>query len=647
MSEKVMWLLAFLALYWTFCVYWGLRGALEARSASDYFMAGRRLPAVTVILGVPCALVAGWTFYGFPVGVGAQGFPYAYIALFPVAAAMAMAVFQKRQWMLGKRFGYLTAGEMLGDYFQSVTIPPLTVFVTLLFSVGFLGLLFWISGYLLTSLTEGYFSLNGGMWTAAGVLFLYVALGGLRAAAFAGILQFGLYVFGVVAIGIIALDAAGGWVHLNSALASLAADTGGAATAKGWGGEYNARFALDSVAHAVASGDSFGAAWTGVMSLAFVLALIGIPLSPVFTASTFGSRDEKPFQLQLGVILAFLIGLLLLIFGMFQGLSMLTANPATGGATPVVAVPGVLALRPDALVLAYLDAVADSAPWLFGLLAVCGLAAMQATAAVFLSSGGTVLTRDVYMRLFVPAAGPVRQQIVGRVSILIVVLAALGLASFGTAALPVFVGFAVACSLQILPSLAAICWIPRITGTGAAAGFAAGLMAVFLTDALGTDVANTLGAGLPWPVFPLTIHSAGWGIAVNVAVCVLVSALTRSRAASDRRAIYHEFLQQHAGLPTNKRRYVPVAWILALCWVIFAIGPGAVVGNDIFGSPGRGPAGWIFGIPSIWAWQILSWLLGVVLVWFLTSKMELSTPAKQPVVALVEDWADQRGPVRR
>ena len=383
------------------------------------------------------------------------------------------------------------------------------------------------------------------------------------------------------------------------------------------------------------------------MSLTFVLALIGIPLSPVFAASTFGSRDEKPFQWQLGVVLAFLIGLLLLTFGMFQGLSVLAANPASGGASPLAAVPGVLALRPDAFVLAYLDAVADSAPWLVGLLTVCGLAAMQATAAVLLSTGGTVLTRDVYMRLFVPAAGPVRQQIVGRVSMLIVVLAALGIASFGTAALPVFIGFGVACSLQILPSLAAICWIPRITGSGAAAGFSAGLIAVFLTGALGADVIGTLGAGLPWPVFPLTIHSAGWGIAVNVVVCVLASALTRSRAGADRRAIYHEFLQQHAGLPTNRRRYVPVAWILALGWVIFAIGPGAVVGNDIFGSPDGGPAGWIFGIPSIWAWQILSWLLGVVLVWFLTTTMGLSTPANRPVEALVEDWADQRGPVRR
>ena len=37
------------------------------------------------------------------------------------------------------------------------------------------------------------------------------------------------------------------------------------------------------------------------------------------------------------------------------------------------------------------------------------------------------------------------------------------------------------------------------------------------------------------------------------------------------------------------------------------IGPGAVIGNWVFGDP-TNPDTWIFGIPSIWAWQILFWV---------------------------------------
>ena len=69
------------------------------------------------------------------------------------------------------------------------------------------------------------------------------------------------------------------------------------------------------------------------------------------------------------------------------------------------------------------------------------------------------------------------------------------------------------------------------------------------------------------------------------------------------------------------------------------IGPGAVIGNDIFGSP-NDISTWTFGIPSIWAWQILFWILGTGMMWFLAYKMEMSTLPKKSVSALVEDIGD-------
>ena len=43
-------------------------------------------------------------------------------------------------------------------------------------------------------------------------------------------------------------------------------------------------------------------------------------------------------------------------------------------------------------------------------------------------------------------------------------------------------------------------------------------------------------------------------------------------------------------------------WIITLVWFFFAIGPGCVIGNTIFGDPAK-PATWANGIPSIWIWQ--------------------------------------------
>ena len=40
-------------------------------------------------------------------------------------------MFLKRQWILGKRFGYVTPGEMLADYFKGDMIRILVVVVAL------------------------------------------------------------------------------------------------------------------------------------------------------------------------------------------------------------------------------------------------------------------------------------------------------------------------------------------------------------------------------------------------------------------------------------------------------------------------------------------------------------------------------------
>ena len=69
--------------------------------------------------------------------------------------------------------------------------------------------------------------------------------------------------------------------------------------------------------------------------------------------------------------------------------------------------------------------------------------------------------------------------------------------------------------------------------------------------------------------------------------------------------------------------------------------PGAVIGNTIFGNP-NDAASWIFGMPSIWAWQILWWALGVGMMWFLAYKMEMSILPNKEVSALVEDIGDKQ-----
>ncbi|HJM44192.1 MAG TPA: sodium:solute symporter family protein, partial [Nitrospinota bacterium] len=355
------------------------------------------------------------------------------------------------------------------------------------------------------------------------------------------------------------------------------------------------------------------------------------------------NNNPRPFAPQQVWASSAGIGLILFFFTAFQGMGahLLGANPAVtkAGIAITDVLTGAIAKRPDSLVPHYFNQIAAAAPWLVGLLAVCALAAMQSTGAAYMSTAGGMLTRDLYKRYLNPRASHENQKVMGRVGVAIIVIAALLVATFSRDALVLLGGLAVAFGFQMWPSLAAVCWFPWITRQGATWGLAAGLLGVIFTENFGLGILSGIGIDV-WGRWPWTIHSAGWGILLNLTVCLIVSAKTQSDEAMAHRMKYHSFLREHASLSTDKRRLLPTAWIITIVWMIFGIGPGAVIGNYIFGAPDKGVAGWTFGIPSIWAWQILFWVLGVGMMWFLAYKMEMSTVPDKDIEALVEDIGD-------
>ena len=645
MEAKVVWLFVFVALYWTYCIFWGVKSAMTAKTASDYFIAGRRLSLWVFILAATATSFSGWTFMGHPGLVYRDGFQYAYASFYTITIPFTGVFFLKRQWMLGKRFGYVTPGEMLSDYFKGDGIRILVVLVALLFSIPYLGVQLGASGFLFNVLTDDLISRNVGMWVLSLVVLVYVASGGLRAVAYVDTLQCILLGLGIVITGIIALDIAGGWGALNEGFARLAASDVGrwGVTEQG----YNAYFAIPGVIQFTAGlgkETPVGGLWTGIMVLTYMFALMGIQSAPAFSMWSFGNQDPKPFAPQQVWASSFAIGLILFFFTAFQGMGahLLGANPAVNEAGLAITqvLDGVaIAAKPDSLVPYYFNQIADAAPWLVGLLAVCALAAMQSTGAAYMSTAGAMLTRDLYKRYLNPTAGHATQKMFGRIGVAFIVIAALLVATFSTDALVLLGGLAVAFGFQMWVPLAAICWIPWITRQGATWGLLAGLLGVIFTETFGIGILAWLFGDAPWGRWPWTIHSAGWGMLLNAGVCIVVSAATQNADALAHRMKFHSFLREHAGLPAAKQGLKPIAWIVTLAWLFFGIGPGAVIGNDIFGAP-NDAAAWTFGIPSIWAWQILFWILGVGMMWFLAYKMELSTVPEREIEALVEDIGD-------
>ncbi|MDY6979519.1 MAG: sodium:solute symporter family protein [Pseudomonadota bacterium] len=616
---------------------------MTAKTASDYFIAGRSISLWVFVLAATATSFSGWTFMGHPGLLYRDGFQYAYASFYAITIPFTGVIFLKRQWILGKRFGFVTPGEMFANYFKTDTIRLLVVLVALIFSVPYLGLQLRASGFLFNVLTDGMLGVDVGMWLLSLVVLIYVASGGLRAVAYVDTMQAILLALGIVAIGIIALNYVGGWDRLNDGIAALS-QFDQKRTPEG----YSHYIAIPGVIQFVSGlgvESPVGGAWTAIMVLTYMFALMGIQSSPAFSMWAFSNHNPKPFAPQQVWASSFGIGIILMVFTAIQGLgghflgadtAFLAAHPELVNNAMAEGLHGIDLMESEGkqgmLIPQYIYLLGDAAPWFAGLLAVCALAAMQSTGAAYMSTAGGMLTRDLLKRYILPNATHAQQKLWGRVGVAIIVLAALMVATTATDALVLLGGLAVAYGFQMWPALMAVCYFPWLTRQGVVLGLIAGLVAVTLTEKIGADL-------MPWGRWPWTIHSAGWGIIFNLGIAVIVSFFTQNKADHDHKMTYHSFLREHASVPAAKKKLVPTAWIIVLVWFFFGIGPGAVIGNTIFGNPNDAST-WLFGMPSIWLWQLLWWALGVFMMWFLAYKMEMSTVPEREIEVLHEDIGD-------
>jgi len=622
--EKLIWLAIFTLGYWSYCVFWGIKGARSTKTATDYFIAGRTIGMWVFVLAATATSFSGWTFVGHPGSIYGVGLPYAFASFYAITIPLTGVIFLKRQWLLGKRYGYITPGEMFSDYYQSNAMRLLTVIVAMVFSVPYLGVQLKASGLLFNRLLSGtpiensaLASVEGGAIMLSLVVFIYVASGGLRSVAYVDCVQCVLLALGIVALGFITLELVGGWESFKGGLSTLAHKHPDLVTIP-------TRPESDSFFERVGTLfiDSSGGSWTGLMILTYMFALMGIQSAPAFSMWAFANRDPRPFPWQQVFASSIIIGGIMFLFTAIQGLGVRMLDEGMISGAQPLGLPS-----SDQLVPYLIDTLATQYPWLLGLLAVCALAAMQSTGAAYMSTASGIVTRDLYKHFFNREASQQAQVLVGRITVAIVVSLALIVGLSSGDVLVLLGGLAVSYGFQMWPALIGICYIRYFTGTGVACGLVAGLIAVTVTYV--TELGGYLGIGR----YPLTIHSAGWGIFFNLIVTIIVSSLTQGtvKGSTDHRSQYHNFIRQYTKLPKKNQRWKVPAITLTIIWFLCAIGPFAVLGNE------SDPNQWIAGIPTIWLWQIAWWIVGCFMMYLLAFKLQMSTVPDRAVETINQD----------
>jgi Na+/proline symporter len=539
--------------------------------------------------------------------------------------------------MLSKKYGFVTPSEMMGVYFRSEFIRILIVIITLGFAIPFIAMQLSLGGMLISILSDDIIDAGLASFLIGGVIVFYLSISGIKSIVYIDTIQFLLVIFGMISIGFITLDLIGGWDLLNESLSRISNIKKNLFNLKESYSSYLAIPGTIRLAEIVDKKMFYSGIWTSSMILTFVFALTGIQMSPNFLMLVFSSKEVKPFAAQQVWFSAFVIGLIFIFFTIIVGVgsNLLGANNIineTGNNISKI-LPGIIfPNKMESLIPHLINTIGEYSPLFFGILAICAIASVQSTSYFYLSSSA-IVTRDIVKRFFLKKMSNEKQIFSSRIllGLFFIISLALSILSLETILSVGILSLSIAC--QMFVPLIAICYFPWLTKQGVGLGIVVGIIAVLSTDIVGQTL---FGDFIKWNKWPLTIHSSVWGILFNLIASISISFVTQDAKETNHRQKFHDFIDDHKSHSIMRKSLKPSAWIVAVTWIFFALGPGSIIGNDIFGKPGDIES-WSFGAPSIWVWEIISWILGIILIWFLAVKMEMSTSPEKNIIPQTED----------
>ena len=197
MSGKFYTLITLLGIYWFFCLYVGFRNQKKITTPVDFFIFGRQLPSWSFFTIITGTIFSGWIFFLQPSLIFINGLPFSVTSLFVIAIPLVGILFSKRQWMLSRRFGYVTPSEMISDYFKSDILRILIVLIALGFSIPFIAMQLSLGGLLISILSDGIIGPASAAILIGAIISIYLSTGGIKSIIYIDAVQFLLVIFGI------------------------------------------------------------------------------------------------------------------------------------------------------------------------------------------------------------------------------------------------------------------------------------------------------------------------------------------------------------------------------------------------------------------------------------------------------------------
>lgn len=188
------------------------------RTPEDYFLANRSLGWFVLLFAVFATNITAVTFLGvagesYRRGVGLMGL-YGFGTAFIVPAFYY--IINYRAWLVGKKYGFMTQAEMLGERWASRAVSVVAFIILTFFTVPYVVTSFVGAGASLAAITKGAIPYPIGALIVATIVSFYTASGGMRGTAWTNVYQGLIFlVVSVICFVLIAL-ALGGFSEATS-----------------------------------------------------------------------------------------------------------------------------------------------------------------------------------------------------------------------------------------------------------------------------------------------------------------------------------------------------------------------------------------------------------------------------------------------
>jgi SSS family solute:Na+ symporter len=470
----------------------------KSSNMSGYFLGDRKMNGIlsafsysaTTYSAFMLVGLAGLTYAG---GVGALGFEIVYFT-----GVSLVALFGPRFWLAGKKFGYVTPSEMIGDRYHSKTAAAVISIVSCLFLIPYSAVQLAGVGYLLEGMTNHAISFTTGVVIATVLAIVFSLAAGIRSVVWTDSLQAIVMIITATVVVLVVINGLGGFGHFFDTLQST-----------------------HPKAFSVPGNGYFGFLTFLGMTLPWFFFSLS---NPQVSQRMFTPKSLKGLR---QMLLGFLVfGFIYTFVSVLWGFSALEKFP--GLTNPDLATPKLLS--------------SDLVPPVLGMIVMIGiLAAAISTIDSILLTLSSLFSRDVYGNLK-SRPDDAKQLRVGKIVIPVIAILAFAFAELKLDLIAVLSVAASAGLIVSVPAFFGTFFWKRGTAAGVISSVSIGAILVLILEFTGAE--------------PLGLAAGIWGLLVSTVLFVAVSLMTR---APEQKA--QEFLEEvnvalHKSHKVSDKRHV-------------------------------------------------------------------------------------------